>query len=60
MPESVTSHVLVQLLVQVISEVIATIPSLFGKVYVLAAVFAFVKKLVNVFKAFLKFILNLH
>lgn len=36
----------------------AIVPSLSWKVYVRAAVFEFVKKLVNVFSAFLKFILN--
>ena len=54
----VWSHVFVPELVPVISEVIATVPSLSGKVQVLAAVVAFVKKFVNVFAAFLKFILN--
>ncbi|MNR47311.1 hypothetical protein D3C85_1663970 [compost metagenome] len=36
------------------SDVIATIPSLFGNVYVLDAVFEFVKNEVKVFAAFLK------
>jgi len=47
------SQVLVQLLVPVISLVIATVPSLSGSIYVLAAVTVEVNKFVNVFATFL-------
>lgn len=52
------SPVFVPEFVPVISDVIATVPSLSGNVHVRAAVVAFVKKFVNVLAAFLKLILN--
>lgn len=55
---AVSSQVFMPLLVPMISEVIATVPSLSGSVYVLAAVFEFVNQEVIEFAAFLIFNLN--
>lgn len=55
---SVSSPVFVPEFVPVISDIIATVPSLSGKVYVLAAVFVFVRNEVIEFATFLIFSLN--